>query len=340
MGITKQQLLNTIQQVKEYVDSSGSNAADIATLKTETQTLQQGLGTVKADVATLQEQIENLPNIGTGLNIAQTVLYENATHDLLPVGSEHSFELSQPITDFDYIYVAASTTQSTENKGNNNVNSLINVKDIINYNYSVPLSSTIASTKIDGRSINLAFSSPTLFFLAYTGTNLNAPTVTYMTLYRIVGLKFVPAKNEWTTHLSNRYSTEEKQIGSWINGKPLYQKSIIIDSLPNTEDKSYPHNILHVDQIWIKEGFYTYPPSSNYLPLLTVIDESGIAGQYNSYVNDTEIHIYAGLDRSNMSGVITLNYTKTTDEANSFNPELAGFLTNQEVQNEVAKILS
>ena len=61
----------------------------------------------------IEEKINNLPKISDGANVAQTVLYENATHDLLPVGSEHSFELSQPITDFDYIYVAASTTQST-----------------------------------------------------------------------------------------------------------------------------------------------------------------------------------------------------------------------------------
>ena len=48
--------------------------------------------------------------------------------------------------------------------------------------------------------------------------------------------------NEKIDSLEN-YSTEEKIIGKWIDGKPIYRKVVYINNLANNGDKNVPCNI-------------------------------------------------------------------------------------------------
>ena len=51
------------------------------------------------------------------------------------------------------------------------------------------------------------------------------------------------------------YSTEEQIVGSWIDGKPLYQKTIDCGALPNAGSKSIAHGISNLKRII---NFYGY----------------------------------------------------------------------------------
>ncbi len=110
----------------------------------------------------------------------------------------------------------------------------------------------------------------------------------------------------------NTYSTDERQVGYWINGKPIYQTTINFGTLPNTAIKTVAHGISDIDtvvNVWgiaeISGGGYwmpiTSPGPNNYTYGITV------------EVRSTTIGIRAGSDRSSWSAYATIQYTKTTD---------------------------
>ena len=98
------------------------------------------------------------------------------------------------------------------------------------------------------------------------------------------------------------YSTEEKVIGTWIDGKKLYRKTFRIE---NIAIKNYL-DISDVDTIYINEGpsFITwnentisYPASRALFELLKTDMSIGVGAE--------------GMD--GWRGTITVEYTKTTD---------------------------
>ena len=110
------------------------------------------------------------------------------------------------------------------------------------------------------------------------------------------------------------YSTEEKQIGRWTDGKPLYQKTIDVGSLPNSSSKLVPHNISDID----------------FVPLITLTakDSNGgyvsipfvansFAYQMSVYIAGANIKIDTFTNRTALSGYATIQYTKTTDTPGS-----------------------
>lgn len=105
------------------------------------------------------------------------------------------------------------------------------------------------------------------------------------------------------------YSTDEKMIGQWINGKPIYAKTIDFGNLPSG-NSSVAHNIADVDNIVSVTG--------------VAISSTNVSLQIPLYRDDAN---YVGItaDRtavyfwtkgySNYSAKLTIVYTKTTDSA-------------------------
>ena len=119
---------------------------------------------------------------------------------------------------------------------------------------------------------------------------------------------------------ANIYSTTEKIVGCWTDGKPLYQKTVIYGILPNATSKSVAHSISNVDKITGIKGYLydssTYEtsdiptpvPGSNQWDIMVTANRTNItvvtASNYSSLTSKT--------------AYVTLQYTKTTDAANSF----------------------
>ena len=112
------------------------------------------------------------------------------------------------------------------------------------------------------------------------------------------------------------YSTTEKIIGTWIDGKPLYQKTVskVFSSAGNG---TIPHGIsngviLNGFGVLIRSGSNTFHP----LPSVSV--ESSTIGSLNQYssavqsIDGTNVNIYLGANRIG-TVYYTLQYTKTTD---------------------------
>ena len=101
------------------------------------------------------------------------------------------------------------------------------------------------------------------------------------------------------------YSTEEREIGVWTDGKPLYEKNIVFTATKNTGtgSQTYPHNIPNIDKIWVSEthGNIDTPRPQNNSYAISVT------------VTTTDIYVETGVDRRTVVVDVTLRYTKTTD---------------------------
>lgn len=109
---------------------------------------------------------------------------------------------------------------------------------------------------------------------------------------------------------SNSYSTNEvKTGGKWIDGRPIYRKTISCGALPNNAIKRVKHNITDLDLVTKCYGTARYDIYRILLPNPGNVSSSTI----EVYVNETEIVIQSNSDRSQYNSYITIEYTKTTD---------------------------
>ena len=126
----------------------------------------------------------------------------------------------------------------------------------------------------------------------------------------------------YISRTNNDFSTTEKVIGKWIDGKPLYQKTLELD-INNTDKQSIAHNISNVDIIYIDLGnSYIYRSNSSdkssFTSLSLGVSNNSLVGSYLAYiqtVNRTNVVIRAGSSIDFNKAIVTLKYTKTTDQA-------------------------
>lgn len=108
------------------------------------------------------------------------------------------------------------------------------------------------------------------------------------------------------------YSLVEVNTGSkWIDGSPIYKKTINIGTLPNNTTKSVPHNISNLNRIIRFEGYAHRPSDAATFP----IPYSARDGAYNISVIQVgaSIAIGTGMDRSDITECYaTLYYTKSS----------------------------
>lgn len=108
----------------------------------------------------------------------------------------------------------------------------------------------------------------------------------------------------------HNYSTEEQVVGTWIDGKPIYQKTIIINNPTLAADVPYAHGISNFKHLIYSNVGYTSSEGIEYAePIHVANDFSRV-----SYVDSTNVYITAkGKTYTQLR--VTLQYTKTTDTA-------------------------
>lgn len=110
----------------------------------------------------------------------------------------------------------------------------------------------------------------------------------------------------------NIFSLNERRIGTWIDGKPLYQKTISCGNLPDNSMKNVAHNISNLKRVIEYKG-NGYRASDN-INFGMPYPAGALAQVITLYVNNTNVVLITGQDRSNVQDVyVTLKYTKTTD---------------------------
>ena len=140
---------------------------------------------------------------------------------------------------------------------------------------------------------------------------LNRITITY-TKPTDAPLDAVVGKKTMYIASSDCYSTEEKEIGCFTDGKPMYQKTLYFDgTIPRNTWTD--HNISDVDKIWVFDAFGKRSTDYRYNGINYVSNTDYTA----VFVNKTQVYISYATDNTMTNGYITVRYTKTTDTAGS-----------------------
>ena len=106
------------------------------------------------------------------------------------------------------------------------------------------------------------------------------------------------------------YTSETKTGGTWIDGKPIYKKTINFGTLPNNTSKSLSHSISNLDYLVRIEGV-AYNSGRNFRPLPMVGLTLGDMVRIDA--TSTSVSARTTTDWSGYSAYITMYYTKTTD---------------------------
>ena len=111
--------------------------------------------------------------------------------------------------------------------------------------------------------------------------------------------------------LAHHYSTNETVIGTWIDGKPLYEKTVEFGALPNNATKDVLHNVANVN-LMVKCDGIAY--NSSY-EVITVpyANVDSYTYQLQFYADRTKVSIKTKINFTDYTGIITIRYTKTTD---------------------------
>lgn len=99
----------------------------------------------------------------------------------------------------------------------------------------------------------------------------------------------------------------EESPGSW---RPIYRKTVDIGALPNSTSKTVNHNISNISEIFYIKGVYHNSSNDEFGPIPYSSNSDWIV---ELSVNKTAIYIKTNTDWLTTNGIITLEYTKTTD---------------------------
>lgn len=113
------------------------------------------------------------------------------------------------------------------------------------------------------------------------------------------------------------YSNDERQVGVWYDGKPLYEKTFYLSTL-STGYVLIPHDIANVgDIIFVNGGCARYYIASKWYstPFMPYNSNNYGSEQMLIGVNTTDIFYRVGNDIRQNSGnaYVVLRYTKSTD---------------------------
>lgn len=146
--------------------------------------------------------------------------------------------------------------------------------------------------------------------MAPAGTVQNSPstTVQYGTVKPTnTSVLFCIAYKDIYSNPMNDYSTTEKVVGTWVSGKPIYQKTIDFGALPNNTTKSVAHGISNLDFIVELCGSAKRPSDNTYIKLP---DSPG----QDLYVQGANLVVGTNSNKSGYTSTyITIQYTKTSD---------------------------
>jgi hypothetical protein len=126
--------------------------------------------------------------------------------------------------------------------------------------------------------------------------------------------KTTDAANSFKYADENDYSTTEHIVGTWIDGKPVYQKTIDCGALPNSTNKSIAHGISNFKQLIGLKG--NAKSSANFIVIPHESPYDSSTGEYSvgCYVTTTNIVLQTKQNLSSYTAsYVTIQYTKTTD---------------------------
>ena len=227
------------------------------------------------------------PVAGTGiLHRDETILFEGS----LISGNA---ELIDSVENYDELLVIANHYKATIC---HNVSTILPTEIIYGLTYQFSWVTAGNGDAVSKNTIYYSFSNDTTIVI---DTNYNNS----FQIMKVIGVKYNKAKQS--------YSTEEQIVGTWIDGKPLYQKTIT-GTMPSTTGTFTKHyiDVENMEMAYVYDGYCKYSDSA-YAPM-------GYTNYYSFDVSITDSCVTINNSQSQYLSkpfVCTIRYTKTTDAA-------------------------
>lgn len=123
------------------------------------------------------------------------------------------------------------------------------------------------------------------------------------------GKEYAGSGSEW-----HEYSTSEKVVGKWIDGKPLYEKTISVSNSERIDkDYVYAHGISNIETSMVAFAFVYNSSDNSSIPMPVMSDtDTGLSVRINNqnlFFRGT--NYFAA--NANRTLYVVVQYTKTTD---------------------------
>lgn len=129
--------------------------------------------------------------------------------------------------------------------------------------------------------------------------------------YTVFGLTF-GTQNIFAPQI---YSLTEREVGTWVDNKPLYQKTLVYNNITKGRVDNLAHNISDIDRIVYNDWVFVNSQSHQSV--------TGFENTSNSYwaaifaINNIGISYRIGTDWSVDTLIVNVKYTKSTDVSGS-----------------------
>lgn len=118
------------------------------------------------------------------------------------------------------------------------------------------------------------------------------------------------AKIDFSTIGALNYSTSEVATGgTWVDGKPIYKKTINFGALPNAANKAVAHGISNLNRVIRMEAIADYGTGNTKFPI-PFSSSAGLGSSVSLVIESSTIEIRTGIDRSGATAYVTIYYTK------------------------------
>lgn len=157
---------------------------------------------------------------------------------------------------------------------------------------------------------------PGLYTYKVTAKELNDSNGIYVCTYRTISSSWTAWEkvltNDITSIPEQSYSLDEQLTGgTWIDGKPIYRKTVDCGALPNSTKKTVAHGINNIDWVVAIHGTAHADPNI-FIPLPFPTSATSYIVQLDC--NGTSVVINTSNDFSLYTkSYVTIEYTKTTD---------------------------
>lgn len=108
----------------------------------------------------------------------------------------------------------------------------------------------------------------------------------------------------------HRYSTDEQVVGTWINNKPIYEKTFTA-TMPNTTNATFATNVVGGDCEYVVSLVCRVVNGNNHVAIFA--PDYGTGSVYYSIPNDSLLTDNLPAHAQGRATIITIQYTKTTD---------------------------
>ena len=108
--------------------------------------------------------------------------------------------------------------------------------------------------------------------------------------------------------------TEAKTGATWIDGSPIYKKTINFGALPNNTTKSVTHSIANLEYVIRLEGTILQGtmPTGNFKPIPLLYSSGDSSYNTECYVDKNNISMRCSNNRANCTAYVTIYYTKSS----------------------------